>query len=125
MTRRLLRIATLLAWVLSAGRFAAAHDGPHKIMGTVTVVDAHRIDVTTTEHKSVSVIANDKTKVTHGTMVMKVSDLKPGDRIVITALEKKDAAGKITLTASQIRLGVSAPKPKKQRDPRPALLSWP
>jgi hypothetical protein len=117
MTHRILKNAALLASLIFVGRVAAGHDGPHKIMGTVASVGAYRIEVTTADHKSASVVTDEKTKVIHDKMVMKVTDLKAGDRAVITAFEKKDPAGKVTLAASEIRLGVSGPKPKKQSAP--------
>src|SRR5260221_7877317 len=113
MTKRIATIGMVFITILLAGRIAFAHDGHHKVMGTVSAVHEDRIDVKATDGKSISINVDRKTKVVHGGMAMKVLDIKVGERVVVTALEKKGSDGKATLTASEIRLGTAAPKAKK------------
>jgi hypothetical protein len=82
-------------------------------MGTVALVQDHRIEVKATDGKTVTITTTSRTKVTHDRTVMKASDIHVGDRVVITATEKKDGEGKTTLTASEVRLGAPAAKGRK------------
>src|SRR5438105_6257926 len=104
MTKRTERIALVFISALGIAGGALAHEGPHKVMGTVSSVNEHRIEVKATTGKVVSIDIDGKTKVLHGATAMKVSDIKIGERIVVTAMEKKGSDGKATLTASEIRL---------------------
>jgi phage tail sheath gpL-like len=100
----------VLVSMLALTTLAGAHDGPHKIMGTVALVQGHRIDVTTTEGKTATVAADEKTRIIRDKTPMTLSDVKPGLRVVITAREKKGTDGKLTLTASEVRLGSATPR---------------
>ena len=113
MTKTTARVTLVLLCALALGRIALGHDGPHKVMGTVAALHEHRLEVKATDGKRVSINVDEKTKVIHGTMAMKVADIKVGERVVVTAMEKKGTDGKATLTASEIRLGAPAPKAKR------------
>jgi hypothetical protein len=81
-----------------------AHEGhDHKVMGTVTMAAADHVMLTDKDGKNVTV------KVTKDTTVkakpaMKVDQIKPGTRVVITAVEEKDKS----MTAKSIEVGVVA-----------------
>ena len=98
------RIAgSVLALTLLAAPLAFAHEGhTRKVMGTVTMVATDHVMVKTTDGKDHKVSVNEATKVTHGTMAMKVADLKEGTRVVITAAGDKEpyAARAITVGAA-------------------------
>jgi hypothetical protein len=115
MTKTTARVTLVFICALALGRIAFGHDGPHKVMGTVSAVHEERLEVTATDGKSVSLNVDDKTKVIHGRMAMKVSDIKVGERVVVTASEKKGSDGKATLRALEIRLGAPAPAPKVKK----------
>ena len=100
--------ALLLIGALASGRAAFAHEGhPHKVMGTVSSLHEHTLDVKGADGKSVSIVLNDKTKIVRGTKVTSTSDIKTGDRVVVTAIEKRGSNGKLTSTASEVRLAAA------------------
>lgn len=101
------RIAgSVLALTLLAAPVALAHEGhTRKVMGTVTMVAADHVMVKTTDGREHKLSVNGTTKVSHGTMAMKVADLKEGTRVVITA-----AGDKEPYAAKAITVG-AAPKP--------------
>jgi len=50
---------------------------------------------------------NEKTKILRGKATVKVEELKPGERVVVTATETKGKDGKATLVATEVRLGAA------------------
>lgn len=101
MIRRL--AGSVLALTLVAAPLAFAHEGhARKVMGTVTMVAADHVMVKTAAGNEHNITVNDTTKVMHGTMAMKVADLKEGTRVVITATGDKEpyAAKAITVGAA-------------------------
>ena len=105
---RSLMLASIIALTLAP--LASAHEGhDQKIMGTVSAITDTRLDVKTTAGKMASITLTSKTKVIHGTMAMKIGDVKVGDRVVVTA----SAEGKGPLIAKEVRLGAASVKPKK------------
>ncbi|HSL24564.1 MAG TPA: hypothetical protein VK886_23710 [Vicinamibacterales bacterium] len=97
--------AALVALMFSA--VAAAHEGhDHKIMGTVTAVQSNRLEVKAVKDGTLSAVAvNEKTKIVRDKAILTMSDVKVGDRVVVTASQAKDSAGKPVLVAKEIRLG--------------------
>ena len=94
------RIAgSVLALTLLAAPLAFAHEGhARKVMGTVTMVAADHVMVKSTDGKEHKVSVNGSTKVMHGTMAMKVADLKAGTRVVITGTGDKEPYAAKTIT---------------------------
>jgi phosphopantetheine adenylyltransferase len=86
---------------LGATSLVLAHEGhDHKLMGTVTMAANDRVMLKDKDGKDVIV------KVTKDTTVkakpaMKVEQIKPGTRVVITAIEEKDKS----MTAKAIEVG--------------------
>ena len=94
--------AVLLALVVAP--FVSAHEGhDHKIMGTLAAVHDNSVDVKGTDGKLSTITLNDKTKILHGTMAMKIADLKTGDRVVVTAT----GGGKDPFVAKEIKVGAA------------------
>jgi hypothetical protein len=94
--------AVLLTLVVAP--FVSAHEGhDHKIMGTLAAVHDHSVDVKGTDGKLSTITLNDKTKILHGTMAMKIADLKTGDRVVVTAT----GGGKDPFVAKEIKIGAA------------------
>jgi uncharacterized Zn ribbon protein len=101
------RIAALLATVavltLGIGARLLAHEGhDHKVMGTVTSAAADKVVVKDTKGKDVTVQVTKDTKV-KAKQAIKVEQIKPGTRVVITALMDKDKSMKAKL----IEVGVA------------------
>jgi hypothetical protein len=105
----------LIVASLMMGPVALAHEGhPHTIMGTVSVVHGHSLDLKASDGRSFTFVVDEKTKISHDKMPMTLADIKGGDRVVVTASEKKDSGGKLIWTALQIRLG-TAPAPGSRK----------
>jgi len=107
MSRRVILVVTLVA-TLAASRYALAHEGhAHKVMGTVAVRGENQLEVKTTDGKTRTITLNDKTRILRGKAEVKPDDIKPGERVVVTARETKSKDGQATLVATQIRLAVA------------------
>ena len=98
------RIALALLLAFTVVPFLSAHEGhDHKIMGTLAAVHDNSVDVKATDGKTTTITLNDKTKILHGTMAMKIADLKTGDRVVVTAT----GGGKDPFVAKEIKIGAA------------------
>ncbi|MEO6260438.1 MAG: hypothetical protein ABIP63_08805 [Thermoanaerobaculia bacterium] len=86
--------SVLMATVLSITPLALfAHNGKdHKLMGTVLSIDARHLDIKTPNGKKVSVPLAASTMFICGEGIVKVSDVKPGTRVVIDLGENGKAA---------------------------------
>jgi hypothetical protein len=105
MTRRFILGAALVAALAFPG-YALAHEGhAHKVMGTVTTLHENHLEVKTTDGKTSTITLNEKTKILRGKTKIKVDDIKPGERVVVTALETKGNDGKPTMVATDVRVG--------------------
>ena len=84
----------------------SAHEGhDHKVMGTVAAVNETRLDVKVADDKTSEVTLDGKTKILRGTSTAKVTDIRSGERIVVTATETKDSRGRVILLAKEVLLG--------------------
>jgi hypothetical protein len=109
MLNRLLA-GSLAAAVLSVGlgALAVAHEGhEHKVMGTITMAAVDHVMLKDKDGQDVTVKVTKETKV-RAKPAIKVEDIKPGTRVVVTAVEAKDKS----LTAKAIEVG-AAPPPSK------------
>jgi hypothetical protein len=100
---------TLLASIVATAVIAIgstsplrAHEGhDHKVMGTVTMAAADHVMVKDKDGKDVTVKVTKDTTV-KATSAMKVEQIQPGTRVVITATQAKDKS----MTAKTIEVGV-------------------
>jgi hypothetical protein len=93
MTRRLLlTIAAAAAVTIAVGGTANAHPGhEHKIMGTVTMAAADHVMLKDKDGKDAMASITKDTKIIRAKKPMKVSDIKVGMRVVISAVtDEKD-----------------------------------
>ena len=82
-----------------------AHEGhTHKVMGTITMAMADHVMLKDKADKEVTIKVTKATKV-KAKPAIKVEEIKPGTRVVVTAVEQKDKS----LTATLIEVG-AAPK---------------
>lgn len=83
-----------------------AHEGhEHKLMGTVTMAAADHLMLKDKDGKDVTVKVTKETRLKAKPPV-KVEDIKPGTRVVVTGVEQKDKS----LVAKTIEIGaVSTP----------------
>lgn len=91
MTRRFTLVALILTFVtLGSGARLLAHEGhDHTVVGTVTMAMADHVMLKDKDGKDVTVHVTKDTKM-KAKPAMKVTDLKPGTRVVITAEMERD-----------------------------------
>ena len=99
------RVAAVIAFALAlflAGPVMAHEGHEHKMMGTVAVIDAKHIEVTTKDGHKMTIWLNGETKFLRGKSSTTVGEVKVGERAVITAVEKdeKMMAKEVLLAAS-------------------------
>ena len=86
----------------SVGSFA--HEGhDHKVLGTVTMAAADHLMVKDKDGKDVTIQITRETRV-KSTPAMKVEQIKPGTRVVVTATMNKDKA----MRAKVVEVGAPA-----------------
>lgn len=104
MTKRFALIAVVLGILGFGARVnLVAHEGhDHKVMGTVTMAMADHVMLKDTAGKDVTVHVNKDTKV-KAKPAIKVTEIKPGTRVVITGEMEKDQ-----LIAKTIEVGAVA-----------------
>lgn len=86
--KQAIAVVWMIAMLALAGR-ALAHEGhEHKMMGTVTAVDATHLDMESKDGGKLSVLLNKETKCFKGDAPAAVSDIKVGDRVVVSAVEQ-------------------------------------
>jgi hypothetical protein len=101
------RLCSILCLLVALGASPAlAHEGhAHKVMGTISTVQDGALDVTSTSGDASHVVLTDKTRITRNGTTLKPSDLRAGDRVVVTYEETKASDGKALLTATDVRVG--------------------
>ena len=115
MTRR---TAVLAAVFLMAPIAGMAHEGhEHKLMGTVTAVqaDGNRVEIKTVKGDVAAFLVNADTKFLKGTSAAARTALTPGTRVV--------AEGKMVdnvLVATTVRIGGAAEAAAPKASPHPA-----
>jgi len=101
-------LGVTLAAALAIPGYALAHEGhAHKVMGTVAMSHENHLEVKATDGKTTMITLNEKTAILRGKTKIKVDEIKPGDRVVVTATETKDKDGKATMVASEVRIGAA------------------
>jgi len=86
-------ISVSIVALVSSG-VVRAHEGhDHKIMGTVTMAAPDHVMLKDQSGKDVTVQVSNETRV-KSTPAMKVEEIKPGTRVVITATQEKDKSFK-------------------------------
>jgi hypothetical protein len=103
MRRLFAMILALVVLALGSNTGLWAHEGhDHKVMGTVTMAATDHVMVKDRDGKDVMVKVTKDTKV-KAKPALKVEEIKPGTRIVVTAVENKDKS----MTAKTIEVGVA------------------
>jgi len=93
----------------------SAHEGhDHKVMGVVTAIHENHLEVKDTKGKMSTHTIAATTKITRDKMKLAATDIKVGDRVVVTTRETKDKAGKAVITVVSVQLGVSATAAEKK-----------
>lgn len=75
--------------------------------------EGEHLQMTTTDDKSGRITLGPKTKIVRGKETQKASDIKVGDRIVVTTVDGEGKDDHSMLLAKEIRLGTAAARVKK------------
>lgn len=112
--------STVAGLLLIAGLmpgFLLAHEG-HKVMGTVTAIDANQMEVKDKDGKTVSIALTPTTKYLRPAansgarpQPASLADVKVGQRVVVAVTEEGEK-----MTAKEVTLG-AAEKPHPQSEP--------
>ena len=103
MMKSLSVLVLALAVLFGTGTRLFAHEGhEHKVMGTVTMAAADHVMLKDKDGKDVMMKVTADTKV-KAKPALKVQDIKPGTRIVVSAVEEKDKS----MTAKTIEVGAA------------------
>ena len=106
MTRRtLLSMLAVMAFPI----LSAAHPGhSHKVMGVVSVIHENHLEVKDVKGKASTFTLDDKTRVRRGKTILKIADIKVGDRAIVVYAESKDEkSGKTSVTVTEVQLGTA------------------
>jgi hypothetical protein len=113
MTGRFIPGAVLIAALAIPG-YAVAHEGHiHKVMGFVMTIHENHLEVKATDGKAWTITLNEQTKILRGKVKAKPDDIRAEDRVVISARETKGKDGKVTMIATEVRLGAASTTPSK------------
>ena len=110
-------VALALATILLAPAALAAHPGhAHKTLGTVSAIHENHLEVKDAKGKTTTFALEPTTKIRRAKAKAAASDIKVGDRVVVTTRETKDKAGKVVVNVVDVQIGVAAavPTAKKQ-----------
>jgi len=97
--------AALIVAVWAMPRAAAAHDGHvHKIMGTVTAIDAKHLEVKTPSGENLSIAITARTIATRDKRKVALKGVRVGRRVVVAIGNGEDPleAGEIQVGATRI-----------------------
>ena len=109
MTRRTL---LMFAALLAMPAVAAAHPGhTHKVMGIVSMVHENHLEVKDAKGATSTFTLDARTRIRRGKTILKVGDIKTGDRVIVVSQETKDkATGKATISVVEVQLGAATTK---------------
>jgi hypothetical protein len=105
-TRREFCFAAAASLALPA--LAAAHPGhAHRTMGVVETIHENHLVVKDPKGNSTTFTLNAKTRIRRDKTILKASDIKVGDRVIVVYNENKDKDGKTTVTVTEVQLGAN------------------
>ena len=93
---------SFIALAAFAGRLSAHAGHQHKALGTVGAVDASHVEIKTKDGKTLSLLLNADTKYLNGKTAGAATDVKKGQRVAVTYVEKDEK-----YVATEILLGVT------------------
>ena len=105
MTRREFCLTTA---IVTLPGLAWAHPGhAHKTMGVVTTIHENHLEVKDTKGNATTFTLDEKTRIRRGKTILKLSDIKAGDRVIVVSNETKGKDGKPVITVTEVQLGTA------------------
>ena len=100
--------ALLIVALLAAPPVVAAHPGHgHKVMGVVSTIHETHLVVKDAQGKETTFTLDAKTKITRGRTALRSSEIKVGERVVVTYEETKDKDGKALVSVKTVQVGTA------------------
>ena len=100
--------ALLIVGFFAFAPVVAAHPGhSHKVMGVVSSIHENHLVVKDAKDKEMTFTLDAKTKITRGRTVLRSSEIKVGERVVVTYDETKDKDGKTVASAKTVQVGTA------------------
>ena len=97
-------IAVVMTALLALPVVAGAHEGHmHKALGTIASINADKVEIKTTEGKTLTVVIGQKTAITRGKEKLDPTALKVGERLSVDYMEQKKV-----MIAHTIKLATSS-----------------
>ena len=97
-------VAMAVVALVAASGLVLAHEGhEHKIMGKVVTIDEKKIEVESTDGKTVAGVLSAETKYLRDKTVAARTDVRVGERVVIVVVEDKDKVQNV----KQVLLGAA------------------
>lgn len=104
----LFKMLLLVVALLTVGTPIAAHEGhAHKTMGVVSMIHENHLEVTDLKNKKSTFTIGARTKVLRGRTALRLTEIKVGERVVVTYQETKEKDGKVTTVVKQVQVGVT------------------
>jgi hypothetical protein len=106
---RFVSMTLALALVPLVAQQVQAHEGhAHSMMGTITAVhpDMKHVEMKTPDGKTSGFYVDDATKFTRGMKTLSLSDLRPGQRVVVSARTEGDK-----MIAATVKVGGAGKAP--------------
>jgi hypothetical protein len=95
--------AVAIATALACPTAGLAHEGhTHKALGTIASMQGEKVEIKTTDGKTVTVLLDKKTAVTRGREKLDTTALKVGERVSVEYTESKQV-----MTAQAFKLGTT------------------
>jgi len=99
---------TFIAAFFVAATSLAGHEGhTHKMMGTTTMVSARQLAVKDEKGQTITFTLDGNTKISRGRSVLNVTDIKVGERVVVTYQDVKTKAGRVNRTVKSVQVGAA------------------
>jgi hypothetical protein len=73
-------------------------------MGTVSMHHENHLEIKAADGETSTITLNEKTKMLRGKAKAAADDIKPGERVVVTATETTGKDGKTAMIATEVRL---------------------
>jgi len=98
--------ALLIVGLLVVPPGVAAHPGHgHKLMGVVSTIHENHLVVMDAKGKETTFTLPAKTRITRGPTTLRSSEIKVGDRVVVTYEETTDKDGKPLVSVKTVQVG--------------------
>ena len=96
-------VAAIIVALFAMPLISRAHEGHmHKALGTIASINAERVEIKTTEGKTLTVVIDKKTAITRGKEKLEPTALKVGERLSVDYMEQKKVMSAHTIKLATV-----------------------